>query len=268
MTERVQVLVAELTDKQKLEAELEIAREVQSQLFPRIVPRLRTLEVAGRCVPARSVSGDYYDFVPCGHRWTALAIGDISGKGISAALLMASVQSAFHSQLRFAGECKSESAVLFGLSASEIVDQLNRHLYESTSAEKYATFYCGIYDDEHGHLTYANAGHVPPLVIRGGKAIRLAVTGAVVGMFAESIYEQQVIELQKGDLLAAFTDGITECENSSGESFGDDRLIELLLRHSELPLEEMTERIFGHLRDWRHGLETQDDTTMLLARRI
>jgi len=207
MTDRIQQLVQEVKEKEKLESELEIAREVQSQLFPKNVPKLKTLELAGVCNPARVVSGDYYDFLPVNCRMTAIAIGDIAGKGISAALLMASVQSAMHAQLTAIQETDGESPSNFALSTATLVTRLNRQLYESTSPEKYATFYCAVYDDESGQLAYTNAGHLPPILVRQGKTSRLEVNGMVVGIMPDVVYGQSAIDLQPGDLLAAVTTG-------------------------------------------------------------
>jgi sigma-B regulation protein RsbU (phosphoserine phosphatase) len=260
MTERIERLIIEVKEKEKLESELEIARQVQAQLFPKEVPKLKTLELAGICNPARVVSGDYYDFIPVDSRWTALVIGDISGKGISAALLMASVQSSLHAQLTMG----TNGAV----STATLVARLNRQLYENTPPEKYATFYCGLYDDQSGRLLYTNAGHLAPILIRGNEVMRLESNGMVVGMFPEFPYEQSAVELQAGDLLTAFTDGITECENAQGVQFGDDRLTELLSRNSDKPLDEIVQIVTHTLRDWAHDLDNQDDRTMLLARRL
>jgi sigma-B regulation protein RsbU (phosphoserine phosphatase) len=260
MTQQIERLIVEVKEKEKLQAELEIARQVQAQLFPKDVPKLRTLELKGYCDPARTVSGDYYDFIPVDSRSTALIIGDISGKGISAALVMASVQSSLHAQLAV----KSIGAI----STATLVARLNRQLFENTTPERYATFYCGVYDDDRGQLLYTNAGHLPPILIRRGKLSRLEISGMVVGMFPDSPYEQTVVQLQPGDLLMAFTDGITESEDHKGEQFGDQRLGELLIRNSEKPLDEIIHIVTESLREWAHDADNQDDTTMLLARRM
>src|SRR5262245_33389507 len=178
MTQRIQQLIEEVKEKEKLESELEIAREVQAQLFPKDIPHLKTLELAGVCKPARVVSGDYYDFIPVDTLRTAIVIGDISGKGISAALLMASVQAALHAQLSSMNGSKSDGDS--GPSTSILVTRLNRQLYENTPPEKYATFYCAVYDDSSGRLAYTNAGHLPPILVRDGKSSRLEVSGMVV----------------------------------------------------------------------------------------
>jgi phosphoserine phosphatase RsbU/P len=260
MTQRVEQLISEVKEKEKLESELEIARQVQAQLFPREVPKLQTLELMGVCHPARIVSGDYYDFIPLDGRSTALIIGDIAGKGISAALLMASVQSSLHAQLTIVKNG--------ALSTATVVSRLNRQLYENTSPEKYATFYCGLYDDQSGSLAYTNAGHLAPILIRRRDVIRLESNGMAVGMFPESPYEQNIIQLSVGDLLTAFTDGITESENVRGEQFGEERLSELLIKYRDRPLDEIIRIVTDAVRDWASDIEKQDDITILLARRV
>jgi sigma-B regulation protein RsbU (phosphoserine phosphatase) len=233
---------------------------VQSQLFPKEVPKLKTLELAGVCNPARVVSGDYYDFIPIESRGAAVVLGDISGKGISAALLMASVQAAMHAQLSM-GTAED-------ISTATIVTRLNRQLYENTPPEKYATFYCAIYDDSDSRLTYTNAGHLAPILIRDGEAMRLEPNGTVVGLFPEFPFEQVDVRLQSGDLLAAFTDGITESENAQEEQFGEERLIELLRRNVNRPLDDIIQAVMDAVGAWAHDPSSRDDITMLLARKL
>ena len=260
MTERIERLIIEVKEKEKLESELEIARQVQSQLFPKEVPKLHSLELSGVCNPARVVSGDYYDFIPVDSHSTALVIGDISGKGISAALLMASVQSSLHAQLSLGTNG--------GISTATLVARLNRQLYESTPPEKYATFYCGLYDDQSGLLAYTNAGHLAPILVRQKEIFKLESNGMVVGMFPEFPYEQNVIQLLPGDLLTAFTDGITESENARGEQFGEERLTDLLVRYRDRPLDEIMRAITDTVGNWASDIDKQDDITLLLGRRI
>jgi phosphoserine phosphatase RsbU/P len=260
MTARIEKLIVEVKEKEKLESELEIARQVQAQLFPKEVPTLATLELAGVCNPARVVSGDYYDFIPIAARGAAVVVGDISGKGISAALLMASVQSSLHAQLAMDTDTEVSTATL--------VTRLNRQLYASTPAEKYATFYCAVFDERNSRLSYTNAGHLAPILIRNGEALRLESNGTIVGMFPEYPFEQTTIVLQKGDLLAVFTDGITESENAREEQFGDDRLIELLKANSAKPLNDIIQLVMDTITKWAHDPSARDDITMLLARKL
>ncbi len=269
MTENIQKLIVESQEKERLKSELDIAREVQQQLFPKRVPRLHSLELAGHCDPARVVSGDYYDFVPVTSNWTALAIGDIAGKGISAALLMASIQSSLRAQLTTNdGSEVGERPVGAPISTSTLVTRLNRQLYESTSPEKFASFYCGVYDDHSSRLFYTNAGHLPPILIRKGRVHRLEVSGMVLGVLPDNHYDQNCLELEAGDLLMAYTDGITEPENVYGEEFGEKRLADLLLTCSHRPLEEVVLAVITAVREWNNNPELQDDMTILLARRI
>jgi sigma-B regulation protein RsbU (phosphoserine phosphatase) len=260
MTKHIEELIEDVKEKEKLESELEIARQVQTQLFPKEVPKLATLELAGVCNPARVVSGDYYDFIPLDSRGVAIVIGDISGKGISAALLMAAVQASLHAQLSMNSE--------HDVSTSTLVTRLNRQLYENTPPEKYATFYCAVYDETKSRLSYTNAGHLAPILVRGGDVLRLESNGTVVGMFPDYPFEQSDVELQSGDLLAAFTDGITESENANEEQFGEGRLIDLLKRDAKKPLKEIIQNVMNAVENWAHDPSIRDDITILLARKL
>jgi sigma-B regulation protein RsbU (phosphoserine phosphatase) len=269
MTENIQGLIDESKEKERLKSELEIARDVQRRLFPKDVPQMRSLELAGICNPARVVSGDYYDFLSLDSRWMALAISDISGKGISAALLMASIQAALRAQLTSLYDgARSDDAERAPVSTSLLVTHLNRQLYENTSTEKYATLCCALYDDESGRLVYTNAGHLPPILIHNGASTRLEVSGMVVGIFPESEYEENDVRMESGDLLVAFTDGVTEAENERGQEFGDDRLLDLLLSNADRPLDQVISVVNTAVQAWTHDFEMRDDMTMLLARRV
>ncbi|MDQ6701077.1 MAG: SpoIIE family protein phosphatase [Acidobacteriota bacterium] len=270
MTEHLERLISVEKEKERLQSELEIAKEVQYQLFPKAVPTLRTLELTGTCHPARMVSGDYYDFLCLQNNIVALAIGDVAGKGISAALLMASIQSIVRTQLS-AGIPAMAAAAGNGhahahFSTSYIVSQLNKQLYANTAPEKYATFCFALYDEERKSLSYTNAGHLPPILLRNGQATLLEVTGTVVGAFPMSRYEEKTVDLVSGDVLLAYTDGVTEPENEFGEEFGVDRMVELLVRHQGLDAHEISARIMEAVQDWNHAAELPDDMTLLLAR--
>ena len=264
MTERIQHLIVEVKEKERIENELVIARDVQSRLFPKDLPHVKTLELWGGCQPARTVSGDYYDFVSLGSDHVALAIGDISGKGISAALLMAYIQSALRSQFTHRGA--DVKAAMEADSPSNILSILNDHLYTSSPPEKYATFFLGMY--EHSQLIYTNAGHLAPMLVRRGQVTRLGGDGFPVGLFPGIHYDQQTISLEAGDLLVAFTDGVTEAPNRNSEEFGDQRVTELLVRNAERPLDRIAEEIINSVGAWAGDLERHDDTTLVLARRV
>jgi phosphoserine phosphatase RsbU/P len=275
MTENLERLLVVAKEKERLQSEVEIAREVQSQLYPRVVPQTRTLRLTAVCHPARMCSGDYYDYEVIRDSQVALAIGDVAGKGISAALLMATLQSSLRSQLQSAleiaatvGSGAGGNSLLPLLSTSHLVSRLNNQLHAYTSPEKYATFCFGIFDEPTGIFTYTNAGHLPPLLVRGGVAERLDVNGTVVGAFPFAKYDESRVELKPSDLLVCFTDGITEPENEYGEMFGEDRLIELIARSSHLNDEQIIEVVLDTVREWTATDELQDDMTVLLARRV
>ena len=261
MTESIERLIEESKEKQRLEGELEIAREVQAQLFPKSVPTLSTLELAAACRPARVVSGDYYDFLQIGSERLGLAIADISGKGISAALLMASVQSALRTHVYTNGLGR-----LVEGGTADMVARLNRQLFDNTPMEKYATLCYAVYDASRRSLTYTNAGHLPPLLFADGKVRRLEVGGTVIGLFPEAEYEQDEVVLRPGAILVAYSDGITEPENSFGEQFGEGRLIELVERFRTSSADRIVREVLATLDDWKSSPEQDDDMTLLVAR--
>lgn len=233
---------------------------------------LRTAQILGVCHPVRVVSGDYYDFLALPDSVLALAIGDVAGKGISAALLMAAIQSTMRTQLTTAAPMAAAAGngrPQQPLDTARIVAQLNKQLYANTSPEKFATFCFGVYDERRSILKYTNAGHIPPILLRKGEPFaELGVTGTVVGAFPFSSYEEQEIALYAGDLLVAYTDGMVEPENSYGEQFGEDRLKELLVKYNMQPSDEIIARVMEAVEQWTGAGELQDDMTMLVVRRI
>src|SRR5271157_2991994 len=280
MTESLARLIAEQKEKQRLEGELAIAHEVQNLLFPADLSGLPSLEVHGTCRPARTVSGDYYDFIPLREHKMVLAVGDISGKGISAALLMATVHAFVRAYslepertlAAVSGDGVIEGSLTTygngdsGLSPSVLMATLNYQLYRSTPAEKYATMFLGRYDADSCALTYSNAGHLPPLVLGGNDRItRLETSGTVVGLFDGMSYEESSVHMEPGDIFVAYSDGITEPENEFGE-FGEERLIELIQRHRDQPLARISDIVTGAVADWIAGGEQPDDVTLVLAR--
>ncbi|HKD80682.1 MAG TPA: SpoIIE family protein phosphatase [Candidatus Angelobacter sp.] len=281
MTQSVERLILEQKEKERLQSELEIAHEVQANLFPHTVAGTSTLELHGICRPARIVSGDYYDFLSYGAEQVGIAVGDISGKGISAALLMATIHSAVRAyeqeQLVSVGTAAAYGtntriaaveAQVAPASPGQMLWLLNRHLFQSTQPEKYATLFLGFYDDLNHRLTYSNAGHLPPIVLsRDGSVRRLDRGGTVVGLFPDRDYEEETVELYSGDVFVAFSDGITEPENEFGE-FGEDRLIETIAAYRHLPLPRITEHVILAVQDWIGSTEQPDDITLVLARCI
>ncbi len=265
MTASVERLLLESEEKLRLESELEIAREVQAQLFPRSAPEVPGLALYGVCKAARTVSGDYYDFLKLGDDRVCLVLGDVSGKGISAALLMAAIQSALRAQF-YDGFAPTDGSKASSLSTAAVVSRLNLQLYENTPREKYATFFFAIYDPATRNLTYTNAGHLPPVLLRGRNVQRLEVGGTVVGLFSPLAYEQAEIQIQPGDLLVAYTDGITEPENTYGEEFGEARVLQVVNRAFGASPETLVEEIYRSVSDWTGSPDLQDDMTLLVAR--
>lgn len=282
MTASLEKLIEEQKEKQRLENELVIAQEVQAQLFPHQISELASLEVHGFCRPARTVSGDYYDFLTINSEKLVLAVGDISGKGISAALLMATIHSAVRAYslqdipaLRepVAVGAGSGSDVLlasglqgFEVSPGALLALLNHQLYESTPAEKYATLFLATYNGTEHKLTYSNGGHLPPVVMsEDGSIHRLDRGGTVVGLFDGMSYEEGSIQLRHGDIFLAYSDGVTEPENDFGE-FGERRLIDLVRENRGSPLARISEIVTAAVDDWIGANEQPDDVTLVLAR--
>jgi len=286
MTASIEKLILEQKEKQRLENELAIAQEVQAQLFPRQTTELESLEVHGFCRPARTVSGDYYDFLAASSDKLILAVGDISGKGISAALLMATIHSAvraysIESLPQVQGRVREPVAVgaVAGtgrmmatwregvdVSPAALLSLLNHQLYESTPPEKYATLFLGIYDGRTRRLNYSNGGHLPPILIGEEGGIRkLETGGTVVGLFDNMTYDEASVEMHPGEVFIAYSDGITEPENDFGE-FGEQRLIDLVRENRRLPLAQISQIVTLAVDDWIGDNEQPDDVTLVLAR--
>ena len=282
MTASIEKLILEQKEKQRLENELVIAQEVQAQLFPRQISDLESLEVHGFCRPARTVSGDYYDFLTASSHKLILAVGDISGKGISAALLMATIHSAVRAystenlpQMRepvalgaVAGTGRIMATWQEGIEVSPgaLLSLLNHQLYESTPPEKYATLFLGIYDGRSHRLTYSNGGHLPPILIgEDGSIRRLEAGGTVIGLFDNMSYEEGAVDMHPGEIFLAYSDGVTEPENDFGE-FGEQRLIDLVRDNRHQPLAQISQIVTMAVDDWIGDKEQPDDVTLVLAR--
>ncbi len=265
MTQSVSTLIEEQRQRQKLENELSIAHEVQQQLFPRSLPNLKGIDIEAICRPARVVSGDYYDFIRISPTRLAIAVADISGKGISAALLMASVQAALRSDvLRLrSGQPGTRHELI---DTAEIVSHLNLHLFRNTSDERYATVFFGVYDAETRQLHYTNAGHLPPLYISGNNVRRLETGGMVVGLFNDVPFEQGAVEIEHGGMLIAYSDGLIEPENVYGEEFGTERLIEVATRNRHASSHEIAEALMRAAEEWSGSPEQADDMTVIVMR--
>jgi phosphoserine phosphatase RsbU/P len=263
MTDNLERLLAVEKEKERLQTELEIAREVQNQLYPKSLPPTSGLQLTVQCDPARMVSGDYFDYQLLRPGQLAFAIGDVAGKGISAALLMANLQASLRSEISYHIEAGENG---LPLDASQLVSHLNKQLYANTSPEKYATFFFGLYDNASETLTYTNAGHLPPMLFRGSDVIALETNGTVVGLFPFSKYDKTRLKLESGDLLVCYTDGITEPENAYGEMFGEERMIELVKKHQRQDPLFIIHAVMEAVKSWTGTPELQDDMTLLIAR--
>jgi sigma-B regulation protein RsbU (phosphoserine phosphatase) len=258
MTGSISTLIKEQYTRQRLENEISIAREVQSQLFPSTLPSVPGVEIEAICKAARSVSGDYYDFIQLSPTHVAIAIADISGKGISAALLMASLQAALRSQLLAEG---SEH-----VSTAELVSRLNRHLVRNTGDDRFATFFIAVYDSAQRTLRYTNAGHLPSFLICNGGAHLLDKGGMVLGVVEEYIYEQGELAVSPNSLLIGYSDGLVEPENVYGEEFGIPRLKDAALRVQGAAPLMVAESLMAAAEEWAGTPEQADDMTVLVAR--
>ena len=245
----------QLESERRAAQELEIAKQVQARLFPQILPSLATLDCAGICIQARQVGGDYYDFLDLDRSRLGLVIGDIAGKGIAGALLMA------HLQANLRGQC----AIALD-QPQRFLRSVNQLFYENTTGNAYATLFFAEYDDKTGRLRYANCGHPPALLLRSDSSLeRLGATATVLGLFEEwdcTIDERQLFP---GDALAVYTDGVTESFNDIDEEFGERRLIAALRRHRELSSPALLAAIVDEVRQFSPH-EQRDDITLLVAK--
>ncbi|HVP55229.1 MAG TPA: SpoIIE family protein phosphatase [Candidatus Eisenbacteria bacterium] len=246
---------------EKLEAErraaheLEIAKQVQARLFPQLQPQLKTVEYAGMCLQARQVGGDYFDFLNLGPQRLGLIIGDVSGKGIAAALLMANLQASLRSQ----------SALAFD-QPEALLRSVNRLFYDNTGDNAYASLFFAEYDDAKRRLRYANCGHLSGLLLRAdGNVEQLESTSTLLGLFEEWDCSMRDQELSSGDVLALYTDGITEACNGQGEEFGERCLVEALRQYRQLPCRDLLIAIVDEVRRFS-SQEQHDDITAIIAK--
>jgi sigma-B regulation protein RsbU (phosphoserine phosphatase) len=243
--------------ERRRKSELEIAANVQQKLFPHGSRRLGSLDYAGQCVAAREIGGDYYDFLDLTEDGAAagtvgFVLGDVSGKGVPAALLMANLQACFRSQDR---RVLREPA--------QVLKTVNRHFYESTAAERFATLFFGVYDDGARRLRYVNCGHVAPLLRRASGAVeRLEPTATMLGAFEDWECGEESVALDGGDRLAIYSDGVTEAGIDSGEEFGEDRLLRLVGRGAGETAAWLVQSIVDDVVEFG-GAERHDDATVV-----
>jgi sigma-B regulation protein RsbU (phosphoserine phosphatase) len=250
-----EAIASEMAQRELLSREIEIAREVQQRLFPQTMPEVPALQYAGHCRPARGVGGDYYDFLGLTGGSLGIAIGDVSGKGIPAALLMASLQASVRGQ-----------SLTRGKDVAGLMANVNRLVFDASQSNRYATFFYAQFEPATRKLVYTNGGHNPPVVLRGADAIQLDVGGPPVGLFRETSYEQAEMQLQAGDLLLFFTDGISEAENSANDEWGEEALIATVRACDGVLPAEIIARIMQAADDFAAGAPQHDDMTLVVAR--
>jgi sigma-B regulation protein RsbU (phosphoserine phosphatase) len=257
--ELLESLTSEISQRERTAREMEIAREVQERLFPQTYPNVPGIDLAGYCRPAQAIGGDYYDFFVLGDRRLALALGDISGKGVSAALLMASLRASLRSIASL------QQGNLAGL-----IHRVNNLVYESSTTNRYATFFYAEYDPASSLLTYVNAGHNPPYILRGAQAIPLEATGMVVGLVPDAEYSQAAVLMDRGDVLLAFTDGISEAMNHEDEEWGEQRMIATVEQFLDKPqcshtAQQILDCILEGADEFTSGAPQHDDMTLLVC---
>ena len=247
----------EMVQRERMSRELEIAREVQEHLFPQRLPSVPGLDYCGRCCPAREVGGDYYDFLELPKGRLGIAIGDVSGKGIGAALMMANLEASLRGQASV------------GHDLTELMRRVNDLVYGASPANRYATLFYGEYDPPSRQLSYVNAGHNPPVIVRKSLAayqvFRLETGGPVIGLI-QQCYQQESFPLESGDLVMLFTDGVSEAMNARNEEWGEDRLIESAKSCYGLSAVEAMTRILTAAQAFAAGAAQYDDMTLVVLR--
>ena len=248
-------LAAEAADRERANRELEIAREVQDRLFPQKFPDIPGVACSGYCRPARGVGGDYYDFLQLEDGLLGIAIGDVSGKGIAAALLMASLQASLRGQTM---------AAVHDLGA--LMFNVNKLVYEASSSNRYATFFYGEYDTKTRRMRFVNAGHNPPVILRGDEVLRLEAGGPVVGLLPGARYDYDECQLQPGDIFIGFTDGISEALNEQDEEWEEERFIAAANAARDRSPREIIDAIFAEADRFTGKAKQYDDMTLIVVK--
>jgi phosphoserine phosphatase RsbU/P len=244
----------EETERQKISRELSIAKEVQQKLFPQVTPEIKNVNYFGLCKPAEAVGGDYYDYFNINKNETAFTIGDISGHGLSSALLMAGL----------VGFVRS-NAIMYNDDLKIFMEKVNILMCNSTDGSKFATFFYSVYNSETKILKFVNAGHNPPLIYRTNTKTfeELKTDGFIIGAICDFKYKDASVKLNSGDFLLYYTDGITEYFNMKSEQFGDERLKNLIVKNYNLSAKEICNKIIEDVQKFSEGREQADDMTLL-----
>lgn len=247
----------DLLERRRLERELAIARDIQQSFLPSGAPQVPGFDLAGTSIPHEQVGGDYYDFIPISDTRLGLAIADVSGKGIPAALIMAGFR------MSLLAEIRNEFAI------RAVMRKVSLLLHESTERDRFVTAFYGVLDWKNGVVIFSNGGHNPPMLVRrDGSCEKLVEGGLALGVLPDARYEERPVALRDGDVLVLYTDGVSEAENTRGEQFGEQRLQDLVRRHAHVPAAEILERIVGAVREWTTGKGTTDDVTLIVVRKL
>ncbi len=287
MSEHIETLLEERVERERLEREVEIAAEVQSKLFPRELPRLPTVEIAAECRAARGVAGDYYDCLMLSPGHMLLALGDVSGKGLSASLVMSNLQASFRAQATMmtersllsdgrpqTGNIASDRSMghrpvrpySYG-TVSRMTSVINEQLCQSMEANRFATLFLGLYDEPNRTLYYTNSGHNAAMLIHSDGSIeRLERGGMMVGAFDWATFEEAYTTISPDAVLIVFSDGLTEARSLDGEEYGDERLVRFAIDHRYLPADRLLDAIFQEVDNWTGSREREDDQTLVVVK--
>jgi sigma-B regulation protein RsbU (phosphoserine phosphatase) len=248
-------LFKETLEKQRMEEELAIAREIQQKLLPHECPALAHFDISAVNVPSRQVSGDYYDCIKLNSNKLCLVIADVSGKGTGASLLMANLQATLHALI------EADSSLV------DIATKINNITYRNTSYDKFITFFFGILDINEQRFTFVNAGHNPPILMHHDGSVKLLETGGLIlGMMPNMPYQQETVSLTAGDCIVMFTDGVTEAMNDADEEFEERRLIGIIQSNTNETTEVMKDKILTAVREFSGDLPQSDDITLLILK--
>jgi len=248
-------LFEETLEKQRMEEELNLARNIQQGLLPSKLPQLNGYEIAAVNIPSRQVGGDYFDIISISENRYGIAIADVSGKGAGAALLMANLQASLHAL--------ATSNIRIG----EMISRINNLIYQNTALDKFITFFYGELDTKENTFTYCNAGHNPPYrVDEKGKVVELMVGGIILGMMKDVVFETATVTIKPGDRIVMFTDGITEAMNEKEEEFGEERLKKLIQKWPNVSSQELMDKIISEVKEFSKGTPQDDDITMVILK--
>lgn len=256
-------LTERMVAQERMRRELALAAEVQQRLLPSDPPSGDAMEVAGFCEPARGVGGDYYDFINFDDSQLGLAIADVAGKGMPAALLMSTVQATLRSLTATNGSISPNQEL------SSIVSKLNRLLFNTTNGEHYVTFFYATFNHSTQCLTYVNAGHNPPLYLKADSSYEfreLTSGGLVAGAFEHAAYEQETFQMQSNDILFLYTDGLSEAMNRDGEEFGANRIMETLKSIASQSVDQIRDEVVRRVKEWCKGMSLYDDLTFVVMK--